>query len=86
MIDPSGNQGPCIHGQYGWCWQCSNMGPVYYPSHQPVASPYHWPAPMGCICPAGANKDCEAPLCPRRNPAKASIGAIGNDIAIPPTT
>lgn len=23
-------------------------------------------APPGCICPPGANKDCEAPLCPRR--------------------
>lgn len=25
------------------------------------------PAPiMGCICPPGANKDCENPLCPRK--------------------
>jgi hypothetical protein len=24
--------------------------------------------PAGCICPPGSNKDCEAPLCPRRNP------------------
>ena len=30
------------------------------------------PAPrMGCICPPGANKDCENPLCPRKNPARA---------------
>lgn len=22
---------------------------------------------MGCVCPPGANKDCENPICPRRN-------------------
>jgi hypothetical protein len=27
----------------------------------PVLTP-----PMGCICPPGANKDCEAPMCPRQ--------------------
>lgn len=26
---------------------------------------------MGCVCPPGANKDCENPMCPRRNPAAA---------------
>ena len=24
------------------------------------------PQPMGCICPPGANRDCENPLCPRK--------------------
>ena len=23
--------------------------------------------PRGCVCPPGANKECEAPLCPRKN-------------------
>jgi hypothetical protein len=26
----------------------------------------NYPPPVGCICPPGANKDCEAPLCPRK--------------------
>ena len=27
----------------------------------------HIPYQMGCICPPGANKDCESPVCPRKN-------------------
>jgi len=30
--------------------------------------------PTGCICPPGANKDCEAPMCPRKN--NLAIGSI----------
>lgn len=25
------------------------------------------PLPTGCICPPGANRDCENPNCPRKN-------------------
>ena len=27
--------------------------------------------PLGCICPPGANKDCETPFCPRK-PVRAT--------------
>lgn len=26
--------------------------------------------PLGCICPAGANRDCENPTCPRKDNSK----------------
>jgi hypothetical protein len=29
-----------------------------------VATPH--PMPRGCICPPGANRDCESPSCPRK--------------------
>lgn len=36
-------------------------------------SPYiSGPVPIGCICPPGANKDCERPDCPRKNHMKAT--------------
>ena len=38
----------------------------YLPNPQPVVVQYY----IGCICPAGANKDCERPDCPRKNPMK----------------
>jgi len=47
------------------CSQCSTTplpGPLPLMQPMPMA-----PQPMGCICPPGANKDCEAPLCPRKN-------------------
>ena len=41
------------------------------PNHtQWVAQPV-WttmPAPIGCICPPGANKECERADCPRKGP------------------
>lgn len=40
-----------------------------YPQ-QPVVSPVLSPV-MGCICPPGANKECENPACPRK-PVKAT--------------
>lgn len=61
------------------------MKPVYTP---PTAGnipwPYYtsentWPSympitvPVGCICPPGANKECENPTCPRKpKPAPSS--------------
>lgn len=53
---------PCVHGVYGYCAMC-HMG--VWPS-QPVTTPVGAPLPMGCICPPGANKECENPMCPRK--------------------
>lgn len=34
-------------------------------------SPYQYTSiPMGCICPPGANKECENIYCPRKNKEK----------------
>jgi hypothetical protein len=41
--------------------------PLYYPTPAPLRS-------MGCICPPGANKECEAPMCPRKNYLAQAIG------------
>jgi hypothetical protein len=38
--------------------------------YQPVAAP-----PIGCICPPGANRDCERLDCPRKG---IKISAVGN--------
>ena len=41
----------------------------HIPQSEPPAPPFPKPPvpAMGCICPPGANKDCENPLCPRKN-------------------
>jgi hypothetical protein len=39
----------------------------------------------GCVCPPGANKDCENPMCPRKNYfAKAQMNAQMNAQMSPP--
>jgi len=69
---------------------CQRCGKSYFAcmcgrDPRPVASPMRSGAPpispatvsappRGCICPPGANKDCEAPMCPRK-PFK--MGAVG---------
>lgn len=73
---------PCIHGNYDWCSQCNNPGgppntPPIMPFNPPPSFPPNMFGPyMGCICPAGANKDCEAPMCPRRNPIKSQFQPV----------
>ena len=37
----------------------------WQPSHQAIG---------GCICPPGANKECENPLCPRKPPLHGGAG------------
>jgi hypothetical protein len=46
------------------------------PSPVPVSPPYV-PPPRGCICPPGANKECENPTCPRkpRSTISSQVGA-----------
>jgi len=44
------------------------------PGAQPV--PAYTPPPMGCICPPGANKDCENPACPRQNHNKKTVQGL----------
>lgn len=33
-------------------------------------------SPLGCICPPGAEKTCEGPLCPRRKPTLTGFFGI----------
>lgn len=60
-----------------WPFNCSGIPPVEWLPGQQV--PLHpavqgWvpvaPAAVGCICPPGANKECENPVCPRKNPTR----------------
>lgn len=47
--------------------------PNWYPVQIPVAVPYvSYPAicPIGCICPAGSERTCEGPYCPRKDHSK----------------
>jgi hypothetical protein len=71
--------GPCANvmcAQYG----CQRWRPNYsYPSYFPPNYPQygHWnppsySAPLGCICPIGAEKTCEGLVCPRRGLRAAS--------------
>lgn len=52
-------------------WPCSmNMTSGHcYDTYCPFKlnqAPAVQPAPMGCICPPGANLTCEASMCPRK--------------------
>ena len=41
----------------------------YYPQTNPMPNQINYPiymVPTGCICPPGANKECENPICPRK--------------------
>jgi hypothetical protein len=45
------------------------MNPVYNPpptGNIPLPSYMALSVPVGCICPPGANKECENPTCPRK--------------------
>jgi hypothetical protein len=47
----------------------SHPCPICYPGWQPWPPYYGYGTvalPQGCICPAGAEKTCQGPLCPRR--------------------
>lgn len=40
----------------------------------PFAAPlYQSDTRSGCVCPPGANKDCENPFCPRKAPAGYTV-------------
>ncbi len=58
-------QCPTCHQYYEGYHQC--------PGIQPWQPPQITAPTMGCICPPGANKDCENPICPRRNPFKDGL-------------
>jgi hypothetical protein len=38
--------------------------------------PYPMFVPIGCICPPGANKECERQDCPRRAPPSAVLPTV----------
>lgn len=71
---------PALSGANLWGAQQPNIQPAppngwYAPNPFPpppgaVVMP-HNPPLIGCICPPGANKDCEAPMCPRQNHLKS---------------
>jgi hypothetical protein len=42
------------------------------PISVPVGPPRISTWPIGCVCPPGANKECERPDCPRRNWTKGT--------------
>lgn len=49
----------------GSCTPWIDFGRPHNPCPPPLpAAPT--PAPVGCICPPGANKECENPTCPRK--------------------
>ena len=69
------------------CPKCGYLWPVGVPHNCPPSARREYaPSPadrgdgcrpvefasMGCICPPGANKECEAPLCPRKPSPRAS--------------
>lgn len=45
------------------------------PNFTPPQLPYVLPQPIGCICPPGANKECERMDCPRKG-IKITAAAI----------
>jgi len=48
------------------------------PAQQHTFTPHHLtPLPVGCICPVGANKECERPDCPRK-PFKGAAAMAGS--------
>lgn len=55
----------CVYGCIGNCVPGYQI-PAHSPAHlDKTIRPY---VPVrGCICPAGANKDCESPVCPRKD-------------------
>lgn len=59
---------------YGWHPTAAAHAPVYQQMPRPTDGAFTIPyvqSHAGCICPPGANRDCEAPLCPRKNHLKA---------------
>lgn len=53
----------------------SDLWPVppiwdYFVPRPPVVVQY---LPVGCICPPGANKECERPDCPRKDLLKEAL-------------
>jgi hypothetical protein len=54
--------------------------PWWRENHIPIQQPFQPMVPLvpvGCICPPGANKDCERPDCPRKNPSNRAGAANG---------
>lgn len=52
-----------------------NVPSVVQPQGLPAMPTYSLPsAPAGCICPPGANLQCQSPTCPRKPPRR--LGAI----------
>lgn len=60
----------CVHGvSYPHCAYCHQF---LWPAAQPTNA-LSGPV-MGCICPPGANKECENPICPRKGYQTAKVG------------
>ena len=60
---------PTMNAVYTAPMHAGNIPGPYYPSTNPMPNQINYPiymAPTGCICPPGANKECENPTCPRK--------------------
>lgn len=53
-----------------------DLGPV----KQPLVTPVPWTASQGCICPPGAERTCQGPLCPRK-PLGSATSAVAVSIS-----
>lgn len=70
----------CKHGKTDYCGECSVESiESVVASLRPVIPD----RPMGCICPPGSNKDCAAPLCPRRGINVTTTYAVVTPVAQP---
>ena len=60
-----------------WCRACQAAVTVPHSCsgarYVPVSSPPQPSTTYGCICPPGANLDCQSPMCPRRNPFSGTV-------------
>ena len=63
---------------------CAHRGPqgqmCWFPGVQTLAP---FSPPMGCICPPGANLECQNPMCPRKgfrisDTTPANLGSLGS--------
>lgn len=87
---------PWPGGAYPPNWQQPNPWPpvapipTVWPGVIPPATDQHVgnyqfiPLPTGCICPPGANRDCENPTCPRKNHLNPTPAPAGTSAAQQP--
>jgi hypothetical protein len=60
---------PLMNPVYTSPMHAGNIPWPYYPPTNPIPNQINYPiymVPTGCICPPGANKECENPTCPRK--------------------
>jgi hypothetical protein len=74
---------PCLRAHVTQFPGASVPWPYMFPAHQyppmpqPTVTPWPSHRPFGCICPSGANKDCESPACPRKPQPHYNVTSSG---------